>query len=198
MQDASAVAVGPGAGWKDQSYNAVAVGSGAGNLNQGHSSVAIGRRAGHRDQSSNAVAIGFHAGKRNQGNNSIAIGNVAGENDQSDNSIVFNATGVSFDVSGENTFYVKPIREYEVADMSYLLYDISTGEITYGPGIMHTRGLDLDCSNIIDISTAWFCKDIVLGTLGTGNSGIAIGRNAGSIGTIPGGEGGPCRWIPSP
>jgi hypothetical protein len=60
-----------------------------------------------------------------------------------------------------------------------LRYDIGTGLVTYSVGGFEPSGIDLDCSNIVDVSTIGFCKDIFLTQ--PANNSIAIGHQAGGV-----------------
>lgn len=116
---------------------AIAIGVSAGETNQGQQAIAIGESAGDFDQSTNAIAIGTYAGLTSQGANAIAIGAGAGNFQQHSNSIIINATGANISSDGANRFFVKPIRNANVANILY--YNQSTGEISYDvPGTTFT------------------------------------------------------------
>ena len=136
-QGTLSIAMGDQAGYSAQGNNAIAIGERAGNSNQGISAVAIGTLAGLQNQGNYAIAIGG-AGANNQGAYSIAIGHIAGglTNAQATNSIVINATGTSLDGPTANALFVKPIRNASNANV--LMYDATTGEITYGTNNANT------------------------------------------------------------
>ena len=80
-------------------------------------------------------------------------------------------------------------------DPNILRYDVTTGNVTYGTlTTLGVSGLDIDCSNIIDVSRIDFCEDVFLRTKastdsvrigyydpiqGTPVNGIGIGNAAG-------------------
>jgi hypothetical protein len=168
-QRPNAVAIGTLAGNSHQRANTVAIGSNSGETVQNDNSVAIGYAAGQLYQRTNSVAIGTLAGNSNQGMNSIAIGNKAGSGGQNQNTIILNATGVTFNTSVENAFFVKPIRE-DVSQTVPLCYNSSTGEIVSGTYLQpNIRGL-----NPIAIGT-------LSGSENQGVSTVAIGYAAGNI-----------------
>ena len=77
---------------------------------------------------------------------------------------------------------MKPVRKYETSDLSAVLYDSNTGEITFG---VHSGagggGLDLKCQSISDVSTIGFCENIILTSLPATSNSIAIGSSAGGV-----------------
>ena len=84
----------------------------------------------------------------------------------------------NLDVSG--SFAVGGISN--TANANTLGYNAATGEVTYQAYIPPFNG-DFGCNkSAYDMSTAWFCKDIVLGTKSSVQTGIAIGENAGGMG----------------
>ena len=159
-QSSHAIAIGHQAGGIRQDPSAIAIGSGAGKSDQSYNSIAIGTGAGNLEQDTSSIAIGYLAGATSQGTNSIAIGYQAGLTNQHSNSIILNAQETALNSAASKTFYVKPIRE-DVSN-NVLYYDHLTGEITYSIG--GHGGLDLDCSNIIDVSGIYFCNGTNLTT----------------------------------
>ena len=132
-QDSSAVAVGIQAGETNQGIGAIAFGGKAANNTQGPNAVAIGYQAANQLQGSNAVAIGFQAGQFNQGVNSIAIGALAAnQSPLPANTICINSTGLTFNPTTPNAFYVKPIRNIGATVSNVLMYSASSGEVYYG------------------------------------------------------------------
>ena len=141
----SSIAIGNSAGYTSQGVHCIAIGNSAGKNNQGGASIAIGdtaaqggqgirsiaigREAALQGQGNYAVAIGSEAGNTNQGNHSIAIGYSAGHTNQHHNSIVLNTSGSALNTDGDSRFFVKPIRD--ATNSNKLLYNSSTGEITY-------------------------------------------------------------------
>ena len=139
------VAIGFHAGEKNQGIESVAIGRESGNETQGTQCVAIGYNSGKNIQSSHAIAIGYEAAMNNQGANSICIGYNAGRDNQglnslaigynasatNERSIVLNATGSSLNSSSSDALFIKPIRSD--TNSNKLLYNSSTGEITYQP-----------------------------------------------------------------
>ena len=128
-----AIAIGYNAGFTGQLENNVAIGQGAGSTNQGGSAVAIGQNAGQNNQNNFAVAIGSGAGVSGQGPHAVAIGFRAGNTGQAANTIVLNATGSFLNgiPSQPSSFYVKPIRDTNTNGIPALVYDSTSGEITY-------------------------------------------------------------------
>lgn len=94
----------------------------------------VGSGAGYINQDASAVAIGNQAGYTGQGNNSVAIGNYAGSLGQHASTIILNASSNNLSSERPNSFYVKPIRQISVSDLSGftgLYYNPTTGEIAY-------------------------------------------------------------------
>ena len=139
------VGIGHHAGEKNQGNESVAIGRESGNETQGSRCIAIGYNSGNNIQSNNAIAIGYEAAMNNQGANSICIGYNAGRDNQglnslaigynasatNEKSIVLNATGITLNSSSSNALFIKPIRSN--TNSNKLLYNSSTGEITYQP-----------------------------------------------------------------
>ena len=99
-----------------------------------------------------SIAIGYLAGNQNQGSNAIAIGNNAGQIGQHDNTVVLNANQAELNTTTQNAFYVKPIRgDYATIGLNTLMYDTSSGEITYSTNT-NEPVLTIDASNIININ----------------------------------------------
>ena len=130
------------------SHSITAVGRGSGESNAGDYGSFLGYNSGYGNAGSYAVAVGVECGK-NTGTHTIAIGNNAlwGSSSNSTgnyaigigyragytglhaNSIILNASGSALNSDGTSRFYVKPIRS--VTNSNKLLYNSSTGEITY-------------------------------------------------------------------
>ena len=125
------VAIGWHAGANSQDPRSVAIGQSTAQENQGDNSVAIGTEAGRYNQSPSSVAIGVFAGLANQGNYAVAIGGGAGSNNQPDSTIILNAQASALDATIPSSFYVKPVRSLQAANVLY--YDSVTGEVTYNP-----------------------------------------------------------------
>lgn len=145
------VAVGGSAGSVGQASTATAIGFAAGNSNQGGSSVAIGVYAASSNQGGNCVAIGHASGQFTQGYGAVAIGHAAGMYSLGDytiaighkaaesssghrGNIILNAQQdyyAALNPDKSNAFYVKPIQN--AINDNKLLYNTTTGEITYQP-----------------------------------------------------------------
>jgi len=135
------VSVGSAAGELVRGGSTVAIGENAGigmlgndrdsnvDIGQDDRAIAIGLQSGKQNQGSDAIAIGAFSGLIDQGSNTIAIGRSAGTNSQANNSIIINATGSNLEASTANALFVKPIRN--LANNDVLMYDATTGEITY-------------------------------------------------------------------
>jgi len=149
-QYSSNVAVGYNAGSGTQNCNAVSIGANAGCNAQGAFSVAVGSGAGNILQGSNAVAIGYQAGQSNQGSDSISIGSFAGFSSQAPNSIILNATGLSMNTAATG-FYVKPVRP-NTSNTVGLVYDSSTGEISYAAGNGITNWSYYPATSSVDVA----------------------------------------------
>ena len=126
QQGAYAVALGDGAGVQSQGNFSVAIGQAAGRDNQGIESVAIGRSSCLSGQGNYAVAIGRNSGA---GTNSVGIGAYSGAGNE--RSIVLNATGSTLNSGSSDALFIKPIRSD--TNSNKLLYNSSSGEITYQP-----------------------------------------------------------------
>ena len=126
QQGAYAVAIGDGAGVQSQGNFSVAIGQAAGRDNQGIESVAIGRSSCLSGQGNYAVAIGRNSGA---GTNSVGIGAYSGAGNE--RSIVLNATGSTLNSGSSDALFIKPIRSD--TNSNKLLYNSSSGEITYQP-----------------------------------------------------------------
>lgn len=133
-QGSCGVGVGAFAAQTSQGVSAVAVGVGAGCGTQGTQAVAIGRVAGGNSQACNAVAIGAFAGRCNQGQFSIALGACTGVANQANNTIILNASGTIVNGGVANSFVVNPIRNDANNTSNALYYNITTKEVTWGPG----------------------------------------------------------------
>jgi hypothetical protein len=101
----------------------------------GSENIRLGCNAGATGQKQYAIAIGVNAGASGQGTNSIAIGHNAGNLSENNNTIILNATGQPLNSTGTTGatggLYVKPIQNKN--NDNYLVYDSSSGEITYSP-----------------------------------------------------------------
>jgi hypothetical protein len=130
-QSSNSIAIGNYAGKNQQGVSSIAIGNNSALSNQGEYSIAIGYQAAYQQQSSNAIAIGKKAAKLGQDGNSIAIGTYAAETKiQEKRSIVINASGSTLNDNGESSLTIKPINVAS-ANGNLLLYDNSSGEITY-------------------------------------------------------------------
>jgi hypothetical protein len=135
-QQERATSIGNRAGFQNQGARSVAVGTEAGEYDQSSNAVAIGAFSGYTGQKNGAISIGYESGYSNQGEYSIAIGYQAGRTNQTSNTIILNATGNSLLTTGSTGgFYVKPIQNKAsfINNDNYLVYDVSTAEITYSP-----------------------------------------------------------------
>ena len=172
-QQTNSVAIGSNSGETVQYESSVAIGHAAGQIYQRSNSVAIGTLAGNSNQGFNAVAIGTLAGNSNQGFNAVAIGNKAGSVSQPSNTIILNATGVTFNSSIENAFFVKPIRS-DITQKTPLFYNGSSGEIVQGEdrffNVTFKYNRDGHTPTFTFPSTSAFLANIILiGGAGGGN-----------------------------
>jgi len=165
-QGTNSVAVGRQAGQNTQGNSSVALGYSAGIGTQGNYAVALGSGSAYSGQGEKAIAIGYDSGLNNQGASSIAIGYNAGWSMHA-NSIVINATGGATGVNSAaaSSFVVKPIRS--ATGSSMLMYDSTTGEITYGtggfdqtlsfanPNLSISGGNTVDLSDLTPSTIAW-------------------------------------------
>ena len=129
------MAIGTGAGEKNQGISAISLGTSAGNKKQGKHSIAIGYNAGQENQFEDSISIGNSSGRINQGKHSIAIGYKAGERNQVNNTIIINATNDQLNCSDyEAGCYIKPIacepKNYK-NNLNQLYYDVNTGQLFY-------------------------------------------------------------------
>ena len=159
------IALGSNAGQTSQGLNSVAIGLNAANNNENVAAVAIGSNAGKNNQGTAGIAVGNSAGHSGQGEDAIAIGNGAGANNQADNSIVLNATGTTLNNTTASSLVVKPIRA--AVGTSMLMYDSTSGEITYGtggfdqtlsfanPNLTISGGNTVDLSDLTPSTIAW-------------------------------------------
>ena len=150
-QKSNACGIGWRAGYNEQGMYAVAVGDGAGVQSQGNFSVAIGQAAGRDNQGIESVAIGRSSCQSGQGNYAVAIGRNSGAGTNSvgigaysdagnERSIVLNATGSALNSGSSDALFIKPIRSD--TNSNKLLYNSSTGEITYQPDSGGGGGID--------------------------------------------------------
>ena len=166
-QGGGSTAIGGGAGAYDQGGESTAIGGGAGNYLQGIKSIAIGVESGKREQGDHAVSVGQKAGYESQkigsiaigylagynylGENSIAIGKQAGEFSLPNNNIMLNATGNTLGSNVNDALFMKPIRNSN--NSQYLLYDVASGEVTYGTNTSDDRlkHNEIDITNGLEI-----------------------------------------------
>ena len=128
-QGQKSVAVGVSAGEQYQGEDSVAIGSLAAKYFQGNNAIAIGTNAGNETQGANSIAIGSSAGLSVQGHNSLCIGSRA--TTRGANSILINMTGNEMITLDDDTFVVKPVRGNVGNVNKLMMYDTSSGEITY-------------------------------------------------------------------
>ena len=159
-QRSYSIAIGSGAGTDTQGSGSVALGYQAGNSKQLGGAVAIGPSSGSIDQKTGAVAIGSGAGLTNQGEYSIAIGCGAGHTDQHKNSIVLNASitplNTTLNTTRDSALYIKPIHIDTDNTTNTLLYNTTTGEVTYsnvGPNLATNVNIH-DSNGLNLVSTA--------------------------------------------
>ena len=119
------------AGASGQGNAAVAIGFQAGYTGQGNEAVAIGSNAGYTGQGIYAVAIGSFAGASGQGSGSVAIGYNAGQTNQANNSICISALGTTVNNTITGTTVIRPLRVESVDTNSLMIYNTTTGELTY-------------------------------------------------------------------
>ena len=156
-QQQNATAVGNHAGQETQGYRATAVGYRAAygnNSGQGEYSVALGAFAGYDSQVQNSIAINASGDNLNPTEAGLYIDPIRANNAVGGNVTVYNTTTkevVSTDVlinnsgltlangtvisDGESGFFVDSLA-YDAAPLdsaNIVLYNASTGEITYGP-----------------------------------------------------------------
>jgi hypothetical protein len=129
-QGREAISIGKNAGLSNQVANAIAIGHSAAFTSQSRDSIAIGARAGFLGQNTHALALGHEAGSGIQGTNSIAIGYRAADSDQHDNTIVLNASGISLNTGGNDSFYVSPMRNEINQTTNLMTYNLTTKEMT--------------------------------------------------------------------
>ena len=161
----TSIRLGLNSGATNQGSGGVSIGESVGQINQGAKAVAVGYQTAYTDQGADAVAVGQRAGKTNQGAGSIAVGTRAGKTNQAANSIVLNATGADLENTTANSLVVKPIRS--AVGTSMLMYDSTTGEITYGtggfdqtlsfanPNLSISGGNTVDLSDLTPSTIAW-------------------------------------------
>ena len=161
----TSIRLGLNSGATNQGSGGVSIGESVGQINQGAKAVAVGYQTAYTDQGADAVAVGQRAGKTNQGASSIAVGTRAGKTNQAANSIVLNATGADLENTTANSLVVKPIRS--AVGTSMLMYDSTTGEITYGtggfdqtlsfanPNLSISGGNTVDLSDLTPSTIAW-------------------------------------------
>jgi hypothetical protein len=153
-QGASAVSIGDRAGLTSQGANAISIGSWSGSSLQKFGAVAIGTLAGRSNQGSQAIAIGLGAGSLNQPNSSICIG--FNSNTATSNSICITGTGAFSPVPANTGFYVKPIRSLGQLTAQTVMYNNSTGELTYG-----TPSSDVRLKSNIVLADLNICYDVI-------------------------------------
>ena len=165
------------AGHGSDGTDSIDIGYAAGNTSTSINCVSIGFAAGQNTQGESAIAIGYSAGQLHQGDNSIAIGYKASQNNTShnvDRYIVLNAQTVELNPDNNDAFYVKPIRSS--TNDNKLLYNATTGEITYQPDTP-SAGV----SNVKVYGSIWCDADYVITgyTLWGGGNANPISTNAG-------------------
>ena len=196
-QGADAVAVGVAAGINNQGANATAIGNRAGagyTTPQGEYAVAVGAFAGYDSQSNNSIAINASGSNLNPTEAGLYINPIRANNAVGGNVTAYNTTTkevVSTDVrinnsgitlangtvisDGEAGFFVDSLA-YDAAPLdsaNIVLYNASTGEITYGP-----IG-DLNPAQIANGTYSWIVSD-VNGSLYS-NVGTQIAASANSV-----------------
>ena len=196
-QGADAVAVGVAAGINNQGANAVAVGNRAGagyTTSQGEYAVAVGALAGYDSQAAYSIAINASGNNLNPTEAGLYIDPIRANNTVGGYVTAYNTTTkelVSTDVTinnsgitlangtvisdGEVGFFVDSL-VYDAAPLdssNIVLYNASTGEITYGPIA------DLNPAQIANGSYSWIVSDID-GSLYS-NVGTQIAASANSV-----------------
>jgi hypothetical protein len=101
------------------------------------------------DSGNNCVSLG--ANSNANATNSIAIGYQAGVASSATNSIMISATGTSTTNSVANSLAIKPVRSLSLPMTQLLSYNISTGEIAYGSGLISSLNNSLTSL----ISSSW-------------------------------------------
>ena len=156
--------------------DSIDIGSFAGTQSYSDYCINIGRLAGNNTQGVNAIAIGYEAGQIWQGDNSIAIGYKASRYNQAnvDRYIVLTAQTTELNPDNNDAFYVKPIRSS--TNDNKLLYNATTGEITYQP-----ESPSAGVSNPKVYGSIWCDADYVITTytLWGGENANPISTNAG-------------------
>ena len=196
-QGADAVAVGVAAGINNQGANAIAVGNRAGagyTTSQGEYAVAVGALAGYDSQAAYSIAINASGNNLNPTEAGLYIDPIRANNTVGGYVTAYNTTTkelVSTDVTinnsgitlangtvisdGEVGFFVDSL-VYDAAPLdssNIVLYNASTGEITYGPIA------DLNPAQIANGSYSWIVSDID-GSLYS-NVGTQIAASANSV-----------------
>ena len=159
-QSFNSVAIGNYAGYLDQSSNAIAIGNNAGAQSQNNHSIAIGRLAGESNQKRYSIAMGFGAGQTNQDSSSVAIGHEAGNLTQGANAVAVGHDAGKI-TQGDNCV---AIGQY-AGNQDQIYNAISIGEFA---------GNKDQSNNAIAIGKA-------AGQLNQGIDSIAIGRSAGNL-----------------
>lgn len=178
----TAVALGSGSGATAQLANGIAIGINAGPLNQQTDAIAIGASAGISSQGANAVAIGHRAGGTNQHANSVAIGAGA---ETANSAIVLNATGsvLQGPLSG---LYAKPVRN-DVANIAEsVMYNTTTGEVTYSNTIAlagNITGGNFNTSGLVSANGNVIGGNITTSGLMSANGNV-IGGNITTVGEV--------------
>jgi hypothetical protein len=154
-QGSVAVAIGQAAGAFGQNAYSVSIGWSAGRSGQALNSVAIGEQAGESGQRTFAVAIGANAGQTSQGAGSICIGTYAGSSGFA-NTVVINAAGAPLASDRASACFIKPIRGLAQATAQTVLYNNTTGELTFGSPTSDVRLK----SNIV-VADLNICYDVI-------------------------------------
>ena len=133
----------------------VVIGISAMQFGSGTDCVAIGTTALYSPGtgSDECVAIGARAGVSGAGQFSVVIGSKASEGAKFDNTIVLNATGSAFNPTQASSCFIKPIRN--LTNSNKLLYNSTSGEITYEPAIATQYALTSNLINPTAIFTNW-------------------------------------------
>ena len=156
VQGSQAVAIGALCGTTSQGTQAVAIGYTAGNATQGSQAISIGQQAGQFSQNAYSIAIGTNAGQSYQSGGSIAIGLNAGQSGQHSNTIVISAKGSVLNTGQASSCYIYPVRNLAQAPAQTLLYNNTTGEVTYG-----TPSSDLRLKSNIESANLNTCYNII-------------------------------------
>ena len=156
-QGVAGIAIGSGSGKNQTGLGAISIGAGSGYISQGATAVALGYGAGFSGaQGAGGIAIGGNAAFNGQGANSVAIGYHSGKGTggQPNNSIVINASGVDFNATVANSFFVNPVRNDTGNTANVMYYNAATKEVTYAPAATGSSNAIVNGTSNISISTA--------------------------------------------